>query len=215
MRATVALAAMVRGAIWAAAGVESRMTSLWLSRKCLVVTGLILVAGCQHATTPVARPAEGASMFSFVERPVVAATEPTAQLLPMAREPVEVKTKAEPLEPLATPVYPRRALGRVPLPMMVGVRINVDASGRVAHVGASLVTFSTGGEYAEEFRAAVEAALALWRFRPAEMRHLEPRPGRGGQGGYWQVTRAEPTEDAFDLAFTFTAKGDVIAEGLR
>ena len=67
---------------------------------------------------------------------------------------------AEPIEPLATPRYPRAALGRVGLPVTVGVRINVDATGRVAHVGASLVAFSSGGEFAEEFRAAVEQTLA-------------------------------------------------------
>jgi hypothetical protein len=133
----------------------------------------------------------------------------------IAREPVDVKVKAEPIEPLATPVYPRVALGRVRLPLTVGVRINVDPSGRVAHVGASMVAFSTGGEFAEEFRAAVEEALAQWRFKPAEFRHMIPRTGSNGLGAYWQVTRTQPADDAFDLAFTFTAKGDVVSEGLR
>ena len=181
----------------------------------LTATGLLLVAGCQHAVKPVARPGEGTSVFSFVERPVAAAAGAATEVATMVREPVDVKVKAEPLEPLATPVYPRVALGRVGRPMTVGVRITVDDTGRVAEVGASLVAFSTGGEWAEEFRAAVEEALAQWRFRPAEFRHLEPRASKTGRGGYWQITRTQPTDDGFDLAFTFTAKGDVVSEGWR
>lgn len=177
--------------------------------------GLLLAAGCQHAVRPPVRPVVGASAFQFVERPVVPATGEVTQSTTTAREPVDVKAKAEPIEPLVTPVYPRVALGRVHRPMTVGVRINVDATGRVAHVGASLVAFSTGGEWAEEFRAAVEEALTQWRFKPAELRHLEPRTGGPRLGAYWQVTRAQPADDAFDLSFTFTARGDVVAEGLR
>ncbi len=194
------------------------MNSIRWGRIGLTATALLLVAGCQHATKPVARPAvEGASAFSFVERPVSAAAGPGAvtQIAALVWEPVDVKVKAEPIEPLATPVYPRIALGRVRMPMTVGVRIYVDATGRVADVGASMVAFSTGGELAEEFRAAVDEALAQWRFTPAEFRHMVPRTGRNGLGRGWQVTRTQPTDDAFDLAFTFTTKGDVVAEGRR
>lgn len=183
----------------------------------VVLIGAGLVAGCQHTRMKAVSPApvRGASSFQFVERPIAAAAGEGAQPIAMAIEPVDVKYKAEPLEPLATPVYPRAALGRVRVPMIVGVRISVDDTGRVAQVGGSLVAFSSGGEFAEEFREAVEAALAQWRFTPAEIRHLVPRKAKSGQGGSWQVTRVQPTDDAFDVSFTFTTKGDVVTERLR
>lgn len=182
-----------------------------------LLAGLGLAAGCQHARVISAprAPASGASSFQFVEKPLATAPGAATQAVQMVLEPVDVKYKAEPIEPLATPVYPRAALGRMRVPMMVGVRISVDGTGRVAHVGGSLVAFSSGGEYAEEFREAVEAALAQWRFTPAEIRHLVPRAAKSGRGGHWQVTRAEPTDDAFDVSFTFSAKGEVLTEGLR
>jgi hypothetical protein len=182
-----------------------------------LLAGLGLAAGCQHARVISAprAPVSGASSFQFVEQPLAAAAGEVAQLMTMVREPMDVKYKAEPIEPLATPVYPRAALGRVRVPMMVGVRISVDGTGRVAQVGGSLVAFSSGGEFAEEFREAVEAAMAQWRFHPAELRHLVPKTGKSGRGGYWQVTQVQPTDDAFDVAFTFSTKGEVLTEGLR
>lgn len=182
-----------------------------------ILAGAGLGAGCQHGRVISAPPApvSGASSFQFVEQPWAAASGPATQAVQMVIEPVDVKYKAEPIEPLATPVYPRAALGRVRVPMMVGVRISVDGTGRVAHVGGSLVAFSSGGEFAEEFRAAVEAAMAQWQFKPAEIRHLVPQTGKSGRGGYWQVTRVQPTDDAFDVAFIFSTKGEVLTEGLR
>lgn len=185
-----------------------------LSPRSLVACALLLVVGCRQAARP-PRAVTGASTFQFVEPPVSAPAGSAAPGVTIAREPVDVKVKAEPVEPLASPVYPRAALGRVGLPVTVGVRINVDANGRVSHVGASLVAFSTGGEFGEEFRGAVEAAVAQWRFRPAEWRHMVPRTGGAGLGEYWQITRKQAVEDACDVAFTFSTRGEVVAEGLR
>ena len=190
------------------------MNAIRLSLRSLVACELLLAIGCQQAVRS-PRPVTGASTFQFVERPVSASAGSAAQAVTLAREPVDVKVKAEPVLPLATPVYPRTALGRVRLPVTVGVRINVDAGGRVSHVGASLVAFSSGGEFGEEFRGAVEAAVAQWRFQPAEWRHMEPRTGGAGLGDYWQITRKQAVDDAFDVAFTFSSRGDVVTEGLR
>lgn len=182
-----------------------------------LIAGLGFAAGCQHGRVKSAPPApvQGASAFQFVEQPLAPASGAATEAVQLVLEPVDVKYKAEPIAPLATPVYPRAALGRMRVPMMVGVRISVDGTGRVAHVGGSLVAFSSGGEFAEEFRAAVEAAMAEWRFKPAEIRQLVPQKGKSGRGGYWQVTRVQPTDDAFDVAFTFSSKGEVLTEGLR
>lgn len=186
-------------------------------RTCATVAmaaGLLVLAGagCQQPLS-VRRPPAGASAFRFVERPVPAAAA-SMQMAPAEFEPVDVKVPAEPVQPLAKPVYPRAVLGRVQLPVTVGVRITVDAGGRVTHVGPSLVALSTGSEYSDDFRLAVERALAQWHFIPAELRHLVPKKGGPGQAGFWVVTRAEKTEDAFDVSFTFTATGEVVPEGV-
>ena len=126
-----------------------------------------------------------------------------------------MKVKARPILPLANPVYPAAVLGRVRQPVTVGVRISVDVTGRVAQVGESLAAFSSGGEFAGEFRGAVEDALTQWRFRPAELCQLVLQGGQLGQGAYWLTRSREPVDDGFDVSFTFSAKGDVVAEGLR
>lgn len=177
--------------------------------------GLLLVAtamavGCRHAPRPSLAPA-GTSGFQFVERPV-SAGDTGGTLQPAVREPVDLKVRAEPIEPLATPMYPRALLGRADAPVAVVVRVGIGPDGRVQDIGPSLVAFSSGGEHAETFRAAVEAAVVRWRFRPAEIRHLVPRTGGPGLGDYWQVVRAQPTEDAFDVRFTFTSTGEVRTE---
>lgn len=169
-----------------------------------------LSTGCHHAVRPTLAPT-GRSGFQFVDRPVPAGAA-HGTLQPAVREPVDVKVRAEPIEPLATPAFPRALLGRASTPVAVGVRVGLGPDGRVQEVGPSLVAFSSGGEHAEVFRAAVEAAVARWRFRPAEIRRLEPRTGAPGIGEYWQVVRAQPTEDAFDVLFTFTSTGEVVTE---
>lgn len=166
------------------------------------------LAGCQHALN--APRLSGQSAFRFVEAPVraeVSAAE--AKILAAPREPIDGILPAEPILPLAVPTYPPIALGTHAAPVVVGVRITVDPSGHVASVGPSLVCFSTPTPRAAEFHAAVEAAVAQWRFEPAEWRHLVPVTNLRG-GGYWQVTRSEKTEYAFDLSFTFSTTGEVL-----
>ncbi len=169
-----------------------------------------VVGGCRHAPVAKAGP-EGRSAFRFVEDADASlAAGTTAAITTGPRQPVDVRVPAEPIQPLAEPEYPRAARGGQSGPALVGVRITVDATGRVVDVGPSLRAISTPGPWAAEFRAAVEAAVAQWRFTPAEIRRLVP--GRGGpqQEDYWVVTRAEKTDATFDVAFTFTAAGDVL-----
>jgi hypothetical protein len=166
------------------------------------------LAGCQHAVT--APSLSGQSAFRFVEAPVQAdVSAAKAQILAAPREPIEGILPAEPILPLIPPTYPRVALGTHAAPVVVGVRINVDANGGVTSVGPSLVSFSTPTPRAGAFYAAVEEAVTQWRFEPAEWRHLVPMTNNRG-AGYWKVTRAEKTDYAFDLAFTFTTTGDVL-----
>lgn len=166
------------------------------------------VSGCQHAIT--VPQLSGQSAFRFVEPPVRAdASAASAKIETAPREPIEGILPAEPILPLAVPAYPRVAMGSHAAPVVVGVRISVDPSGRVAGIGPSLVCFSTPTPWAAAFYTAVEDAVAQWRFEPAEWRHLVPMTNRNG-GGYWQVARSEKTDYSFDLSFTFSTTGEVL-----
>jgi outer membrane biosynthesis protein TonB len=121
---------------------------------------------------------------------------------------------ASPIEPLAKPAYPKAALGREKLPVQVGVHITVDTTGRVAGVRMSLAAMTTPTPYMDEFRNAVEEALAQWRFRPAELRRLKPVTDTTG-APTWALDHREKTDCGFDVSFTFQSTGEVVSRGLR
>jgi hypothetical protein len=73
---------------------------------------------------------------------------------------------------LAEPVYPAAALAGRAGPVTMAVRVVVDVEGRATEVSQSVLAWSTPTVWAEGFRAAIEAAVARWRFRPAEVRHF-------------------------------------------
>lgn len=175
--------------------------------------GLVLAA-CRHAPSAPAV-ASGQSSFTFIEAPAPMETARQGEMSSGPRQPVDVRVAAEPILPLATPVFPAAALGRLRVPALIGVRLTVDERGWVTGVAPSLKVVTMPGPYLAEFQAAVEAAVREWQFRPAEQRHLVP--GRGGpmQEDYWVVTRAEKIEAVFDVAFTFTTSGDVVSGGAR
>jgi hypothetical protein len=174
----------------------------------LAAVASLAASACQHAAAR--RDETGTSSVRFIEPPSALSAgmkaEPAAAL-----QPVDVLVPAEPIEPLAKPVYPRAVLGRQTTPVLVGLRIRIDASGRVADSGPSLASFSTPGPFDAEFRAAIEAALAQWQFRPAELRRLKPVKGPPGKEDYWVIVRAEKADYALDVSFTFNASGDVLA----
>lgn len=89
--------------------------------------------------------------------------------------------------------------------------MTVDVNGRVTEIVPSMVAITTPGPFAGDFMEAVQAALKLWRFRPArieqvELVEAEPAP-------YYRVTSSENTEAQFELSFTFTASGGVQLPG--
>lgn len=180
------------------------------------VMAAAVVAGCQHARQAPRPDPVGVSAFRFVEPPLIAAK--SSQLVSVDEpdpRPMEVKFKSQPRPPLATPVYPPTLLGRVRLPVAVGVRLSVDGEGRVTQVSESLAALSSGGEFAEEFRVAVEVAVRQWRFQPAEIRSIVQMKSATGRGSYWQTLDKRPVEDAVDVAFVFTAAGEVRPELAR
>jgi TonB family protein len=163
------------------------------------------MAGCRHA--PVKATGTGASSFAFVERPAGPVTARTVTTEPVEQKPLEDYREARPVYPLANPVYPARALKAKAGRATVGVRITVDATGRVSDVAPSMLVLSTPGPWADDFRAAVETAVQQWRFRPAEIEKIEfvitPTVS------YSRILSTQKVEAQLDVAFNFTATGGV------
>lgn len=149
----------------------------------------------------------GRSSVVFVEPP--AAPPPKAGATASAKESkfTDQFREARPIEPLATPVYPPRALKAKAGWATVGVKVTVDVNGRVSEVVPSMVAISTPGPFADDFLEAVRVALKQWRFRPARIEHVETV--QSAQATYNRVASSENIEAQFDLSFTFTASGGV------
>jgi hypothetical protein len=104
------------------------------------------------------------------------------------------------------PIYPAAALAESVIPVTMGVKITIDATGHVSAVGSSLAVISVPHKFSADFQAAIEAAVYQWRFKPAEIRHVVPMPG---PGDYWLVQGVEKVESSLDVAFTFSSTGAV------
>ena len=168
-------------------------------------TILLLLLGltaCRHAPTPVAI---GSSAVSFIEPPAAPPKVGSGEI----KEPVSrtLYVEARPIQPLALPIYPTKALAAKAGQATVGVNVTVDTSGQVTEIRSSILTFSTPGPFAGDFRTAVETALRQWRFAPAESQEIEPILGLDQPAT--RVTRSEKVETTFELSFTFTASGGV------
>ena len=164
---------------------------------------IALLAGCRAVP-----PDTGSSAFAFVDAPPAPPPKPNAAR-PVAVAPSgEEFREATPFGKLAQPVYPPKALAAKAGLVVVGVRITVDTNGRVTDVGSSLVAFSTPGPWAQDFFAAVEAAVRQWRFRPAAIERNEYVQVPGLQP-YSRLLSSENVETHFDLSFTFTESGAV------
>ena len=172
---------------------------------CLALVGAMGVA-CRHA---VVAPVEvGTSSVRFVEPPPPRPSGKPGVGLPRQKAEVDQVTAAQAILPLANPIYPPAAFKARAGTAKVGVRITIDPEGRVSDTRPSLTVFSTPTLFAAEFQAAVEAAVAQWRFRPAEVKHLEMVAAEGGP--YMRLSGREKWEWAFDVEFTFSASGDVL-----
>jgi outer membrane biosynthesis protein TonB len=168
---------------------------------------ITLVTGCRHA--PLAPANTGASSFTVVDARrapaegvvIVGDVEPGASKFTQDYRPAAPR-KNQPL-----PIYPARALKAKAGAATVGVRVLVDAEGKPADIGPSILIFSTPGPFADDFLQAVKAALGQWLFHPAEIIQLERIEAPGVS--YNRITRSERTEAQLDLAFTFTENGQV------
>lgn len=176
-----------------------------LSLLRLLAGGLVAAsAGCRHVA-----PA-GSASFRF-EAPS------PPRLTPAPKEPPGDTrvgfTDAKPMGELPPPAYPQEALAARTGQVLVGVRLIVDREGRVSRIEPSLSALSTPSRFSAQFRAAVEEAVARWRFTPAQLLTLEREivPRNKGGGEYWRLAGQEATETYFDVTFVFEASGRVRA----
>ncbi len=172
---------------------------------CWALTGTLL-AGCRHTAVAPAAPDEGSSSYRFLT-PDPASSKKAGVGIP-GPQPLVQTINAQPILPLAVPVYPPVALKARAGMATVGVRITVDTAGRVENVQPSLALVTIPAAFSAEFQAAVEEAVKQWRFRPAEFRQLELVKDPGGD--FQRVVKRENVAWAFDVEFTFNATGDVL-----
>ncbi len=114
---------------------------------------------------------------------------------------------AHPLGTLALPVYPAEALAAHAGRTKIVLQITVGTDGRVTQITDALASVPFLGPFSPQFRAAAEAAVAQWRFEPAERQHLDPYDVNGTK--VWEITRSEKVETVTQVAFTFTESGKV------
>ncbi|HEY1791491.1 MAG TPA: hypothetical protein VGG34_01120 [Opitutaceae bacterium] len=116
----------------------------------------------------------------------------------------DVYVDAKPIEPLAPPIYPHRALGLQKWPVTMTVSIKVGADGMVSYVGPSMSAVSFPTPFDQDFLEAIKAALSAWHFEPAHIASLEPQPD-----GSPLVTGLMDVEATLNVAFTFSPGGTV------
>jgi hypothetical protein len=162
----------------------------------------LLATGCHHV------PADtGGSSFVVLDPPPPPASKVEAKDARI-NPGTDYFRDALPILPLVQPIYPPRALAAKAGRVTVGVRVTVDVNGHISDIEPSMRAFSTPGPYAEDFLAAVRAALDKWRFEPAAIDHIEHVTTP--EASYNRVVRTEPAETYFDLIFNFTATGSVL-----
>jgi len=165
---------------------------------------LLFVLGCRQVAAPAGI---GQSSFRFIERPEAEVSKAT-NVTVVEPKIGEFYRDATPVLPLVMPIYPPRALAAKVGLTVIGVRVTVNKEGRVTDVGPSLVAVSILTKFGAEFQEAVRAAVSRWRFSPAEMYHAELVTPPGGEP-YRRIVDQENVDASFDLAFTFTATGEV------
>ena len=160
--------------------------------------GLAGLTACHHPPTPAPK---GEAAFNII---------PPAQASKEPKPDEEYAVPAEPILPLAAPVYPKGALASPKGAVTVGVRVNIDRTGRVTGIEPSLAVFSTPNSYDSGFREAVETAVRQWRFLPAKLQSFSVVKDREGKDAVL-VRDGDKIEWPIDVAFTFSASGDVLA----
>lgn len=164
----------------------------------------VLQGGCQHRAAE--RAPQGTASFRFLDPPSPPPSKVSATF--EVGHAGEIVIPAQAILPLAVPVYPPIALRTSGFGTAVSVHVVVDEKGRVADVTPSPFGFTMPSPYRQEFFAAVERAVARWKFKPAEIQFTEPAVRDGAEVRV--LTRREPIEATFDITFLFTSTGAVV-----
>lgn len=125
--------------------------------------------------------------------------------------PSDVISPAMPIAPLAQPVYPARALAAKAGFASVALKLTIDTLGRVTDIATSTRRIALPNAWAEEFRAAAEAAVARWRFRPAVHAVVKRVKDENGDDDL-KILSSEPAEWECDVVFMFAASGAVASD---
>lgn len=165
--------------------------------------------GCATKPLSTAAPVEGRAGFEF-ERPPPDAAAQDAKVAAQETLGRDEWVPPRALGKLAEPAYPAAALAAGAGPVTMGMRVVVDTEGKVAEVAPSMRAWSTPTPWAAEFRTAIEAAVAQWRFRPAEVRHFTTVTN--AEGSYRSMTGSEKTEWALHVTFSFKVSGGTAVE---
>jgi hypothetical protein len=164
----------------------------------LACFGLLTLSGCHQVQT---RPASGQSSFEFTQRR--AGTRISAgRVVLTGSEPKDVFIQATPDGTLVVPLYPPAALTAHAGRVTVVLEIAIGTDGRVGDVRPSMAGIPFGGPFSDQFQAAAGAAMARWRFRAPELRHIEPR--EEGDETIWSLVSSEKREMITEVSFTFS-----------
>ena len=165
----------------------------------------LFLGGCWHARPAAAL--KGHSSFEILE--------PTVRPPPPGSHPHVAQSESDVEnisgyfveKDLAKPVYPADALAANAGVRFVTVTVSFDENGKVTDATPSLRGFSIADKYADEFLAAVRAAVLLWEITPPH--NVYYRRESDGQRTY---LRTEALATSLDIKFTFEASGQVKSE---
>jgi len=168
----------------------------------------LFLGGCWHA-----RPAAGLQGHTSFEL-----LEPTVGPPPPGSHPHVAQTESDVEnisgyfveKDLAKPVYPADALAAHAGVRFVTVTVTFDENGNATDAFPSLRGFSVADKYADEFLAAVKAAVMRWKITPPH--NVCYRREADGQRTY---LRTEALATSLDVKFTFEASGQMKSDTSR
>ncbi|HEX3728648.1 MAG TPA: hypothetical protein VHV47_02505 [Opitutaceae bacterium] len=145
----------------------------------------------------------GSASVSFIRPPGTDVPLQDARELKL-EAPMDAFVDAKPIEPLAMPRYPARALAARAGAVTVRADLTISVDGTATAVAPDPLDLSGLSQYRQDFFDAIRAAVQSWRFEPAAIERLEP-----SASGQPVVTGITPQERAYVVEFKFSESGAV------